>query len=1498
MTLLTDSSINERIRRAEALFHTGDYRGALAVAETLAAALDESATDAVSAGAWSVVCRIRCEMGRYADAEAAGLRALAALGSTVGREDPAYATGVRELARVYEELGRPTQAEGLDRQALAIRRQALGNDHPDTAQSLSDLSVVLEWLGRFAESKECAREAVGIFARAEHTHHPGRPRALVNFGYAALWLGDYSTGRTAIAEAHRLAEVIFPTGHPERASAECAQGRLLLSDLRAEPAAQLISAALAARRAALGEDHPYCASALLALAGVRVLERAPEDAERLIRDALRIYEAAFGPTHPRVAEACDRLAGALADRMQNADAESFFRRASGIQERTLGPDNPLVLDAELGLARVLTQTARAEEAVARCRELTRFPRAWPLALSGARWALARALGELGYMAEAAAEAEADVRALRELPAVAPAWLAHALGLLSGYKLATGAVAEGLAAAREALDVMTASAGADHPATVETGRALVAAHQQNGDPVAAEAVVRRLMAGAPEAIKLDLMIDLAAAVAAQGKLEEAERLYSQLVADRRQRGPEDPELAVGLLALGLFYEGCGIPGAAEPRYREALDICRATEGPDGVGVARALQSLATLHHRAGMFPVAIEEYQQALEICRRGAGEESAEFAACRHAVAELHLDIGNFTEAEKEIRAVTEKLIRQGERSPGYLAAQRTLAAVLAATARHAEARDTLLSVLAATCASVGANHPSTVAVRSELAATYLAEGDLLAAQPLIGAAAEWNRQRLPNDPRLALDESRLAQVHTRFGEFEAAHRHIDRYITLVQRSEGPDSPAYACGQVLRAEVHVLGGDTVAALQAAQQALDIRRRALGTSHPLVALVYQHVAGLQHDLGRFREARALATEATAVIRRAFGPDHPEFAMALRSEAGLTQRADPAAAGALLQQAVELERRCFGDNSPLRLPGLLARGDWHLERKEYRAAEDLFRTAAGILRLAGSEVNLSEAVVSDRLATVLARTSRATEAGHYLQRTLDIATGLFGPEHPDTSAAARRLSWWHSARGAHSDALTVVERMIPGEDAWAEIAGDAATAFTWYRSASDAILTDRLRIGLLAQTPGADIGSAYTRLLRNREREAALISRSEGAGGGETFTQLRRLRVQLVESTLAGPVNTKPETHFARLARWRADERRAAAGLPGAPELTPHQIASALPPNAVLVEFVRVVPENADEDRSRYAGFILRAGGEPQLVELGSAAEIDQLVGEWQTALAKGTVGEEAHGRKVTARVLEPLRPHLGAAGELFVVGDTALRTVPFAALPALDGGRLVDRFVVTLLTSTAQLLDAHPRVVGCHPTVVTGSARGGLGRWLGRIFTGREPAGVGLAAQLGARRHDATGDWAGALEGGVVHVAVPGVLRADPPVELDNPAPRFVAPPSRYGARWEALDLTAARVRALHLPPGAVVVAPQTVPVEGAGGAEALTWVARGFCRAGASAVVFGLWMTPERAEIWTAFHTALKAGTTPAAALQQAQLRARQDGCSPTEWGGFVCVAG
>ena len=76
---------------------------------------------------------------------------------------PDVATGLNNLAMLYESQGKYAEAEPLYKRALAIYEKALGPDHPSVAESLNSLAGFYHAQGSYAEAKTLYRRALTIF---------------------------------------------------------------------------------------------------------------------------------------------------------------------------------------------------------------------------------------------------------------------------------------------------------------------------------------------------------------------------------------------------------------------------------------------------------------------------------------------------------------------------------------------------------------------------------------------------------------------------------------------------------------------------------------------------------------------------------------------------------------------------------------------------------------------------------------------------------------------------------------------------------------------------------------------------------------------------------------------------------------------------------------------------------------------------------------------------------------------------------------------------------------------------------------------------------------------------------------------------------------------------------------------------------------------------------------------------------------------------------------
>ncbi len=110
---------------------------------------------------------------------------------------------------------------------------------------------------------------------------------------------------------------------------------------------------------------------------------------------------------------------------------------------------------------------------------------------------------------------------------------------------------------------------------------------------------------------------AAAAIDRGDYKEAERLYHEALALRRERlGPEHLDVAQSLSSLAWVCRRLQRFGEAEALYLEALAIRRKLLGSDDPDVARSLTSLGACLTKEGRYLEAEKSLTEALMILRK------------------------------------------------------------------------------------------------------------------------------------------------------------------------------------------------------------------------------------------------------------------------------------------------------------------------------------------------------------------------------------------------------------------------------------------------------------------------------------------------------------------------------------------------------------------------------------------------------------------------------------------------------------------------------------------------------------------------------------------------------------------------------------------------------------------------------------------------------------------------------------------------------------------
>lgn len=264
---------------------------------------------------------------------------------------------------------------------------------------------------------------------------------------------------------------------------------------------------------------------------------------------------------------------------------------------------------------------------------------------------------------------------------------------------------------------------------------------------------------------------------------------------------------------------------------------------------------------------------------------------------------------------------------------------------------------------------------------------------------------------------------------------------------------------------------------------------------------------------------------------------------------------------------------------------------------------------------------------------------------------------------------------------------------------------------------------LTLSVTAMTNGQDPETrrlALTSLLRRKglvlevvaaRRSAMRKAALKDPGLAERIKQLAEIEAELASLERLPPSPAEKAAQAKRISELvsSADYRQVAIALHlppggGAAEaiktsnaVTIEAIQAALPADGALIEIVQYKPVQgkAASELSRwgdahYAAFVLKQKGDSVFVDLGDAATMEALIGDFRQALSKQEDDVQKRARKLDARIMGPLRKHLEGVQRLWIAPDRALHTVPFEALVDESNHYLVERFGITYIGTGREL----------------------------------------------------------------------------------------------------------------------------------------------------------------------------------------------------------------
>jgi serine/threonine protein kinase/tetratricopeptide (TPR) repeat protein len=365
---------------------------------------------------------------------------------------------------------------------------------------------------------------------------------------------------------------------------------------------------------------------------------------------------------------------------------------------------------------------------------------------------------------------------------------------------------------------------------------------------------------------DSLNDLAMTLQEKGDVAAAEPLYREaLEISRRTRGSDDPRTAMILVQLAGVFKARTERARAESMYREALAVLRARPGDDE-RIAGVLDNLGVLLSEKGEYADAEASHREALAIRKKG-GTNPSDTAICLNNLSQVLGRRGRLAEAEelqRESLALSER--RLGNEHPYTLITLRNLANTLQSAGKPAEAEAFQLRAIELGRRLYGDKDPEIARNLSGLGLARQARGDLEGATPLLRDALNIVlAQPDPSPADVGRAMNNLASLHHSKREYEAAHALYRQAIEVLQEVLGHDHPDLAGPHNNLAAMLRDRGDFVAAEPVYREAIRLLRLT-SEENPSLGVSLAGFARVLAGAGDHRAAEPAFREALQILAK--------------------------------------------------------------------------------------------------------------------------------------------------------------------------------------------------------------------------------------------------------------------------------------------------------------------------------------------------------------------------------------------------------------------------------------------------------------------------------------------------------------------------------------------------------------------------------------------------------------------------------------------------------
>jgi tetratricopeptide (TPR) repeat protein len=626
----------------------------------------------------------------------------------------------------------------------------------------------------------------------------------------------------------------------------------------------------------------------------------------------------------------------------------------------------------------------------------------------------------------------------------------------------------------------------------------------------------------------------------------------------------------------------------------------------------------------------------------------------------------------------------------------------------------------------------------NNLGGLYLILGKLDSVEPLVKEALEMYRRlyKGEDDSEIALSLNNLASLYQHQGQLSDAEPLFKESLEMRKRLfKGQDDPDLALGLNNLAALYRDQGKLGAAEPLYNDALEMLERLLeGQDHPNLAKSLNNLATLYKNQGKLVDAEPLFKESLEMRKRLFkGQDHPDLARSLNNLASLYEdQGKLGDAEQLFKDAVEMWKRLFKDQDHPDLANCLNNlAALYLAQGKLVAAEPLFKESLEMRkRLFKGQDHPDLAISLHNLAMLYKEQGKLGDAEQLFKDALEMQKRLFkDQDHPDLALGLNKLATLYQAQGKRGaaellskDALEMFRRLAVAfardrteEETLTLLARQPLTRDAYLSTAQGHAVDSTATYSQVWADKGYIARAYERRLLQARARHTG----PKAVRVLADLTDVRRRRDELLRAPAISDPTTllhrKQDiaTYEDRIEKMTRDLKVLLPASVRADTLAaaPSDLQKALPADAAVVDFLRFVHFEPDENKPgkageartpRYLAFVVTKE-KVAWVDLDTAKKIEPAVNAWRRAIAGDPVMKlrpaatemaTELGRKVRELIWEKVRKELPAVIKtVYVCPDATLCQMPFPALPGdRPGTILLEDFAVAMIPHAPFLLD--------------------------------------------------------------------------------------------------------------------------------------------------------------------------------------------------------------